>query len=253
MKKIDTIYLSVFTLASSFYWLFIARSLQGIASSSIAVAGMGMIANLFEDDHQRSKIMGWVLGGIAAGVLIGYPLGGVLFDFVGETAPFIMLDIAICITLCIELKCMWPSRLYFSVPEQEDQLEHPGFLHLFKDINILIVSGAILVSTTAMALLEPCLPIWLMDTIHPQKWQIGTVFLPDSLGYLVGTNFFAVPALKYGRYKMAMGALFLVATGCFLVSLKIVHAGFFIAGFIGSVELSSAELLSAGFIEYKLF
>ena len=112
---------------------------------------------------------------------------------------------------------MWPSRLYL---KDEEDTENPiGFLHLFKDINVLIVSGAILVSTTAMALLEPCLPIWLMDTIHPQKWQIGTVFLPDSVGYLIGTNFFAVPALKYGRYKVAMVALFLVGLGCFLVSL----------------------------------
>ena len=47
-----------------------------------------------------------------------------------------------------------------------------------------------------MAMLEPCLPIWLMSTIHPEKWQLGTVFLPDSLGYLLGTNFFAVPALE---------------------------------------------------------
>ena len=110
---------------------------------------------------------------------------------------------------------MWPLKLYCM---QEEEYENTkGLLHYFKDINILIVSGAILVSTTAMALLEPCLPIWLMDNIHPEKWQIGTVFLPDSIGYLVGTNFFAVPALKYGRYKMAMGALFLVATGCFMV------------------------------------
>ena len=52
------------------------------------------------------------------------------------------------------------------------------------------------VSTTAMAMLEPCLPIWLMSTIRPEKWQLGTVFLPDSVGYLLGTNFFAVPALE---------------------------------------------------------
>ena len=87
----------IFTFVTSFHWLFAARSLQGIASSSIAVAGMGMVANLFEEDKERSKAMGLVLGGIASGVLIGYPLGGILFDFVGETSPFIMMDIVITI------------------------------------------------------------------------------------------------------------------------------------------------------------
>ena len=64
------------------------------------------------------------------------------------------------------------------------------------DWEILLVTGAVWVSTTAMAMLEPCLPIWLMSTIRPEKWQLGTVFLPDSAGYLLGTNFFAVPALE---------------------------------------------------------
>ena len=32
---------------------------------------------------------------------------------------------------------------------------------------VLVVTGAVWFSTTAMALLEPCLPIWLMDTIKP--------------------------------------------------------------------------------------
>ena len=41
-----------------------------------------MIATLYDDDEERSRIMGLVLGGIATGVLIGYPLGGFLFDFV---------------------------------------------------------------------------------------------------------------------------------------------------------------------------
>ena len=44
--------------------------------------------------------------------------------------------------------------------------------------------------------------------------------MPDSVGYLVGTNFFAVPALKLGRYKVAMVALALVGAGCFTVNVK---------------------------------
>merc|ERR1711971_826433 len=53
-----------------------------------------------------------------------------------------------------------------------------------------------------------------METIHPEKWQLGIVFLPDSIGYLIGTNFFAVPALKFGRHWVAMIALLMVSIGC---------------------------------------
>ena len=79
-------------------WLLMARSLQGIASSCIAVAGMGMIAKMYDEDRERSRIMGLVMGGIATGVLIGYPMGGILFDFVGETCPFLVVVVATAIT-----------------------------------------------------------------------------------------------------------------------------------------------------------
>ena len=40
-----------------------------------------------------------------------------------------------------------------------------------------------------------------------QKWQLGTVFLPDSFGYLIGTNCFALIALKLGRHRLAIVAM----------------------------------------------
>ena len=45
----------------------------------------------------NDRMMGHVLGGIAAGVVVGYPLGGVLYDFVGKTFPFLV--ITICLVL----------------------------------------------------------------------------------------------------------------------------------------------------------
>lgn len=46
--------------------------------------------------------------------------------------------------------------------------------------------------------------------MYPQKWQMGTVFIPDSIGYLLGTNFFGVIAYSYGRVKTAVLAMLLV-------------------------------------------
>ena len=123
---------------------------------------------------------------------------------------------------------------FLRLADEEDQESVTGFLKLFCNCEILVATGAVCISTTAIALLEPCLPIWLMNTIHPevsfeqtifeikethsnfqlQKWQLGIVFLPDSLGYLIGANFFAVPSLKFGRYKTAMISLLLTAFGC---------------------------------------
>ena len=52
--------------------------------------------------------------------------------------------------------------------EYDEEVKTLGYGKLFKNPKILVATGAICISTSAMALLEPCLPIWLMDTIHPE-------------------------------------------------------------------------------------
>lgn len=55
--------------------------------------GMGMLAERYTDDKERGNAMGIALGGLALGVLIGPPFGGVMFQFVGKTAPFLILAV----------------------------------------------------------------------------------------------------------------------------------------------------------------
>ena len=50
-----------------------------------------MLAERFPDDKERGNAMGIALGGLALGVLIGPPFGGFMYQFVGKSAPFIVL------------------------------------------------------------------------------------------------------------------------------------------------------------------
>ena len=79
--------------------LLLARSLQGLASSCLAVAGMGMVAKMYQNDHERAEKMGLTMSGIATGVLIGYPMGGILFDLVGEAFPFAIITLGTALIL----------------------------------------------------------------------------------------------------------------------------------------------------------
>lgn len=53
---------------------------------------MGMLAERYQDDKERGNAMGIALGGLALGVLIGPPFGGVMYEFVGKSAPFLVLS-----------------------------------------------------------------------------------------------------------------------------------------------------------------
>lgn len=51
-----------------------------------------MLAERYQDDKERGNAMGIALGGLALGVLIGPPFGGVMYEFVGKSAPFLVLS-----------------------------------------------------------------------------------------------------------------------------------------------------------------
>ncbi|XP_001999980.3 synaptic vesicular amine transporter [Drosophila mojavensis] len=203
----------VFAVGESYWMLLLARAIQGVGSACIGVCGMSLVAQHYPEEARRSKVMGIVLGSIALGVLIGYPFGSILYDMVGKSAPFIILSTVIFLSLGMQLLTMdlsvQPEVLAF---EQSTK-----WRALLECKMILAIVIAIWLSTSTMAILEPCLPIWLIQYLHPNKWQLGTVFIPDSVGYFVGTNFFGSVAFRYGQLKVSCLSLLLVGLASILI------------------------------------
>ena len=53
--------------------------------------GLGLVASTFKDEGRRSESLGKALGGGAVGVLLGYPVGGFLYQWTGKTVPFLII------------------------------------------------------------------------------------------------------------------------------------------------------------------
>ncbi|KAG8517423.1 Synaptic vesicular amine transporter [Galemys pyrenaicus] len=156
----------MFAFSSSYALLLIARSLQGIGSSCSSVAGLGMLASVYTDDKERGNAMGIALGGLAMGVLVGPPFGSVLYEFVGKTAPFLVLAVFVLLDGAIQLFVLQPSQV-----QPESQKGTP-ITTLLRDPYILIAAGAICFANMGIAMLEPALPIWMMETMCSRKWQL---------------------------------------------------------------------------------
>lgn len=67
------------------------------------------------------------------------------------------------------------------------------------DARVINVPGAITFANMGIAMLEPSLPIWMMDTMGASRWKQGATFLPASISYLIGTNLFGPLGHKMGR------------------------------------------------------
>ncbi|EGV97760.1 Chromaffin granule amine transporter [Cricetulus griseus] len=155
-----------------------------------------MLASVYTDNHERGRAMGIALGGLALGLLVGAPFGSVMYEFVGKSSPFLILAFLALLDGALQLCILWPSKV-----SSENAMGTP-LLTLLKDPYILVAAGSICLANMGVAILEPTLPIWMMQTMCSPEWQLGLAFLPASVAYLIGTNLFGVLANKMGRGTM---------------------------------------------------
>ncbi|XP_076141803.1 synaptic vesicular amine transporter [Alosa pseudoharengus] len=232
----------MFAFSKSYTLLFLARSMQGVGSSCSSVAGMGMLASVYTDDEERGNAIGVALGGLAMGVLVGPPFGSVMYEFVGKTAPFLILAVLAVLDGALQLFVLQPSKV-----EPESQQGTP-ILTLMKDPYILIAAGSICFANMAIAMLEPALPIWMMETMCPRKWQLGVAFIPASISYLIGTHIFGVMAHKMGRWLCSLIGMLLVGLSILCVPLAKDIYGLILPNFgvgfaIGMVDSSMMPIM----------
>ncbi|PNF15360.1 Synaptic vesicular amine transporter [Cryptotermes secundus] len=193
----------IFAFGRSYSVLFLARALQGIGSSCSSVSGMGMLAERYPDDKERGNAMGIALGGLALGVLIGPPFGGVMYEFVGKSAPFLVLSALALGDGLLQLLMLQPG-----VVKQES--DPPSLKTLIMDPYIIVAAGAITFANMGIAMLEPSLPIWMMDTMDAGRWKQGVTFLPASVSYLIGTNLFGPLGHRMGRWLASLLGLIII-------------------------------------------
>uniref|UniRef100_A0A158R3T5 MFS domain-containing protein n=1 Tax=Syphacia muris TaxID=451379 RepID=A0A158R3T5_9BILA len=193
----------MFAFGTSFAILWLARALQGIGSACTSTSGMGMLAQAYPDDMERGSVMGIALGGLALGLLIGPPYGGALYQWSGKELPFILLA----------LLALFDGTLQFLVLQpkvDKGESEGTSLKELIKDPYIIIAAGAITIGNLGIGMLEPSLPLWMMETWEAGSFERGAAFIPASISYLLGTNIFGSLAHKIGRWLSALCGLLII-------------------------------------------
>jgi len=89
--------------------LVISRFLQGASAAFVAPQALAIITDLFDEGPSRTKALGIFQGATAAGASAGIVLGGILTEFVGWRAVF-LVNPPIIILLVIALRRVLPAR-----------------------------------------------------------------------------------------------------------------------------------------------
>lgn len=71
------------------------------------------------------------------------------------------------------IKTLHPDEETQLLDEEKVLVTRTTLWSLFKDKSIKIISVAVWLSTTAMAVLEPTLPVWLMENMNPSVQTLG--------------------------------------------------------------------------------
>lgn len=92
----------LFMETASFTGMVISRILQGISGTGIWTLGLSLITDSVPED-KVGTVMGNVMIGFSVGVLIGAPVGGVLYDKLGYRAPFVFALCLLFVDLVLRL------------------------------------------------------------------------------------------------------------------------------------------------------
>lgn len=142
------------------------------------------------------------------GVLLGYPTAGFLYQLWGKTVPFLIISALSFILLRnfftnFQMKsgrllqlfwCPVVFLLTLTLIHRMEKAEEEGQMtrafppdetnsnsgteeedygdRKRMQVVLVVAVGSIFLSTAVMALLEPCLPLWLMETMNPQVQKI---------------------------------------------------------------------------------
>ncbi|XP_066266512.1 synaptic vesicular amine transporter-like isoform X1 [Branchiostoma lanceolatum] len=169
-----------YAFSKSYTTLFVSRVIQGVGTSFSNVAAFAMVIAVFHDKEDRAKNVGFVNTGRNFGVLVGPVIGGVMYQFVGYSSPFLLIAGMTLVDGLLRL--LLPKRE--TAPNDEDG--DYSIFNLLKDPYVMTTSAFLFMETTTALLIWGSLPVYMMITMNASSWQQGVGSAPTGLGFLIG-------------------------------------------------------------------
>lgn len=211
---------ALFMVASNFYVFLAARLLQGVAGGSVWTLGLALITDVFPA-HTLGVQMGKALVGYTLGLMMGPPLGGLLYEQGGYQAPFLF----VCVITLIDFGCRAliieeREEIVKALKEQGKQEEAneelaevvalrkkereenaTSFWRLLQNKRLLACVVVTACNAFVFSGAEPTVPLHLAATFNMTSGKIGLVFMAFSLPTLT--------APFSGNWRVSARCLFL--------------------------------------------
>ncbi|CAH1798160.1 unnamed protein product [Owenia fusiformis] len=202
-----------FAYARRFSVLLITRMAQAIGSSLSVVAGLSFLAAVYKDDAERSKATSRAFGGISLGIILGYPYGSAVYEFLGKEAPFLILaGVAVLdgALLAMVLGCFSLGACEGKGTEKKNKT---GFLKLCIDPYVVVGLGCSFMVHFGLGVFLATGPAWMLGELHAQQWNIGVVLAVAVIFHFTAQFLTGLFAIKLGRWIFCMVGMWIFSLG----------------------------------------
>lgn len=169
--------------------LLLARAFQGAAAGVTWTASLALIAATHTPE-ERGKAMGLALSAVGTGVLAGPPLGGLLADWLGVHAPFVLAAV---------LAAGDGVARWTLVPDHGPAaVERPSPRPLGGGRELTQVAAFTALGAALIAFVEPVLPLHLRRSLDAGSSTIGLLFGAAALAATLAPP---LAGLALGRFR----------------------------------------------------
>ncbi len=178
-----------FAYAPSFILLVIARALQGASAAATWTAGLALLAAVYPRES-RGAAMGTAFSLMSAGLLLGPPAGGFLFERFGRAVPFLLCAGLVLIDFLLRI------FLIRGLPHLPREVHYKELLRTKNFPGALLITA---VGASLFAFIEPILPIHATRSFEATSFSIGLMFGSATLASFI---FFPVAGILSDRVKI---------------------------------------------------
>lgn len=192
----------LYLLAPTTAWFIAARAVAGVLTAGLYPAAMGAVDDISAPKERASNV-GLVMAGYGFGLVIGPVVGGISYEMMGFTAPFIVSGI-LGVVAAIAAGILVPETKTPGVAASETSCAASGvasrFAWLPRPLRLLGALLAIELSLTfAFAYVEPQMVFYVYDALGWSTAQFGIVASCYGVALALGQGFLSKASDTAGR------------------------------------------------------
>lgn len=198
----------LFAVAQSFWWLVIARWLQGVAAAISWTLGLALLADTVPE-AQLGRAMGIVFGFNTLGYFVGPLIGGILTQVVSLKTPFIVCSVLCVIDLAGRATIKPPPPVAAAAITTNTNTKRTTLWRLFRYPEVCLIGIVVVCTSLSFSAVETLLAAHLQKSYSLDVMRVSFAMMAIIIPSVVFSFLAGWGADRFDRYVVILiGTIF---------------------------------------------